>query len=136
MHIACLVPVYTSSMQADIQQLNVSAGQKYYGTPEWIFSNRYAGSGNYDDGNDTAVSTGILAWREIHEFNYAKYEEYAHIYNGSDNGQLRSRGTELDAPYVTRFPINSLVQYAEVDGQSKVPCPQLPLGIRMTLENS
>ena len=130
------VPVYTSSMHADIQRFTVFAGQKYYGTPEWIFSNQYAGSGNYDDGNDTAVSTGIFAWREIHVFNDAKYSPYSHIYNGSANGQLRSRGTELDAPYVTRFPIQSLVQYGEVDGQSKVPFSQLPLGIRMTLDHS
>ena len=114
-------------MHADIQQFNGFAGQKYYGTPEWIFSNQYAGSGNYDDGNDTAVSTGILAWRQIHVFNDAKYGHTLHIYNGSANGQLRSRGTQLDAPYVTRFPIESLVQYGEVDGQSKVPCSQLPL---------
>jgi hypothetical protein len=49
----------------------------------------------------------------VQKFNWEVFREVAHIYNGSlTTGLLRSPGSTLNNPYVTRFPTANLWKQA------------------------
>jgi hypothetical protein len=100
--------------------LTPPAGGRYYNTPNFIFSSRWAGSLDPSEAENYAVKDCILAWRQVGKFNWELYREYASIYNGSlMTGLLRSPSSTLNNTYVTRFPVSNLFKKnSSVSGRS------------------
>jgi hypothetical protein len=94
---------------SSLQLKRVAAGGRYFNTPNFIFSSRWAGSLDPTEAANFAVKDGIFAWRQVGKFNWEVYREYASIYNGSlSTGLLRSPTSTLNNTYVTRFPLSNL----------------------------
>ncbi|WIA14551.1 hypothetical protein OEZ85_003068 [Tetradesmus obliquus] len=106
--------------------LDSSKGGRYYNTPNFMFSSRWAGSLDSSPAENFAVKDGIFGWRQIRRFNWEVYDEYAPIYNGSlATGLLRTPDSTLNSTFVTRFPVSNLFKknISMTMGDTTVPIP-------------
>jgi len=52
------------------------AGGRYFNTPNYIFSSRWAGSLDSSAADNFAVKDGLFGWRQVGKFNWEVYGEY------------------------------------------------------------
>lgn len=84
--------------------MDVRGGPYVSSKTQYMFSSNYAGTIAPGKNNGYSPKDGIFSWRPIPSFDWERYGQWAHIFNGSlDTGLLRGPESDTTNPFVARF---------------------------------